>query len=292
MDVLAQADINWIWVGATGLLILAGTGAAVWYGWAPLRTMAMRREEQYDRVLRGRLMIDVEPRTATWMSVGAVLLLALLGLVITESILGAIILGAAGLLGPWAVIKILARRRLDKLELQLVGGIQSITSGVRAGLNLVQSMELVAREGPIPLRQEFAHLLREYEFGVPLEEAMEKAAERIGSGDFRLLFSALQTHRQRGGDLGETLDRIAESIREIQRLENRVKTLTAQGRATARAMGAMPMVVLAIIYFLRISPEYVIQLFTTPLGNLLLLIMIVLNVAGFLLIRKIMDIDI
>jgi tight adherence protein B len=219
-----------------------------------------------------------------------VVFLAFLGQMVTESLLG---MAAGALLGvflPGVVMKMLRRRRLNRLEAQLVNGIQTLASGVRAGLNLVQSMELVARDGPIPLRQEFAHMLREYEYGVSLEDAMNNAALRIGSGDFRLLFAALLTHRERGGDLGETLDRIAESIREIQRLENRVKTLTAQGRATARWLGAMPGVVLVILYF--IVQDDVKRLFVEDVGKLLLLIIVVLNVLGFLWIRKIVSIDV
>ena len=197
----------------------------------------------------------------------------------------------AGAFAPHALLRLLHRRRLRRLESQLVSGIQTLASGVRAGLNLVQAMELIARSGAVPLRQEFAHLLREYEFGTPLEEAMSNAAERIGSPDFRLLFAALRTHRQRGGDLGETLDRIAESIREIQRLENRVKTLTAQGRATARWLGAMPAAVVVIYYFL-VDSNAIRMLFVEDLGKLVLAAIVVLNIAGFLWIRKIVAVDI
>jgi tight adherence protein B len=149
---------------------------------------------------------------------------------------------------------------------------------------------MIVRDAPKPIQQEFAHLLREYEYGVPLDEAMNSAGERIGSNDFRLLFAALRTHRERGGNLGETLDRIAESIREIQRLERRVETLTAQGRATARWLGAMPMAVLAISYL--IVPEGVRQLFTTATGNWILTAVVILNILGWLWIRKIMAVDI
>ncbi|MBL7134915.1 MAG: type II secretion system F family protein, partial [Phycisphaerae bacterium] len=189
------------------------------------------------------------------------------------------------------VLKYLTYKRLNKLEAQLVPGIQTLASGVRAGLNLVQAMGLVAEEGTVPLRQEFRHLLREYEFGISLEDAMDNASDRIGSGDFTLLFAALQTHRERGGNLGETLDRIGESIREIQRLENRVKTLTAQGRATARWLGAMPVVVLLIMYFL-VDREGVKALFTEDMGNVILFGIIVLTVLGFLWIRKIVAVDV
>jgi len=169
-------------------------------------------------------------------------------------------------------------------------GIQTLAGGVRAGLNLVQSLTLVARSGPVPLRQEISHLMREYEYGVPLEEAMEKCAIRVGSSDFRLLFAALQTHRERGGDLGETLDRIADAIREIQRLESRVKTLTAQGRANSRMLGILVLVAMGIFYL--IDPKGVLLLFTDPVGNAILIAIAMLNVLGFLWIKKIVSIDV
>jgi tight adherence protein B len=120
---------------------------------------------------------------------------------------------------------------------------------------------------------------------------MDNAVVRIASGDYGLLFSALQTHRQRGGDLGVTLDRIGDSIREIQRLENRVKALTAEGRVTARWLGLMPLAVMAILYVL-VSPQDVISLFTETVGKLILLVIVTLNLVGFLWIRKIVDVDI
>jgi len=119
---------------------------------------------------------------------------------------------------------------------------------------------------------------------------MENSARRIGSGDFRLLFSALHTHRERGGDLGQTLDRIADSIREIQRLERRVQTLTAQGRATARWLGAMPLVIGGIYYL--IDSDAIMDLFSQTSGNVILFGVVVLNIAGFLWIKKIVSIDI
>jgi len=275
----------------TSVVIFLAVGAAAWLGVAPMWALVLRRQAKVAAILHSRLLLDVSPRAVTIISLLVVVIMGFIGYGLTSSALGAMLGGSIGLFVPVVVLRLLWIRRVNRLESQLVSGIQTIASGVRAGLNLVQSMELVARDGPIPLRQEFAHMLREYEYGVSLEEAMDNTAERIGSGDFRLLFAALRTHRERGGDLGATLDRIAESIREIQRLENRVKTLTAQGKATARWLGAMPLVVLAIHYFL-ISPEDTTTLFTEDVGKLILGAIIILNVAGFLWIRKIVSIDI
>ncbi len=292
--ILAQLEappIDWTWLIITSVVMFVATAAAARCGWEPLRAVILRQEARYHRVLRGQLLMDVKPRSMTVLTIVIMLALGFLGYVLLEHVIAVIMFGAVGMFMPAVVMKVMAKRRLKKLESQLVGGIQTLCSGVRAGLNMVQAMELIDRDGPAPLREEFAHMLREYEYGIPLDEAMDNAAVRIGSGDFRLLFAALHTHRERGGDLGETLDRIAESIREIQRLENQVETLTAEGRATARWLGLMPIVVLGILYLL-VSPEGVKSLFTDDFGKMLLLIMAILNVAGFLWIRKIMAIDI
>ncbi len=273
------------------IFIYVAVLVAVYLGYRPLLVVLRRQEAHYNLVLRRQLLTNVAPKTAMLFTFLAMGLFAIIGWVLTGGPIGSMVGAFLAALLPGPVLRWLRRRRIDKLDGQLVGGVQTLASAVRAGLNLVQAMQLVARDGPKPLRQEFEHLLREYEYGVSLEAAMGNAGTRIGSGDFRLLFSALQTHRERGGDLGETLDRIGDSIREIQRLESRVKTLTAQGRATARALGLMPVIVLAILYFM-ISRDDVNKLFVDPVGKLILAAIIVLTLAGFLWIRKIMAIDI
>ncbi len=274
---------------SAGLFLLAA--AAVLTGWAPVRDYIRRQEIVYENVLQHKLLLTIAPRVLTIVSFVMMAMLAFMLYQISGSVLGAAMGVAGGVLLPRAVLNLLHKRHLDRLESQLVMGIQTLASGVRAGLNLVQSMQLVARDGPPPLRHEFNHMLREYEYGVPLDDAMSNAAVRIGSGNYRLLFSALQTHRERGGDLGETLDRIGSSIREIQRLEDRVKTLTAEGRATARWLGAMPGVVMVIIYTF-VDESGVKALFSDDIGKLILLGVVALNVIGFLMIRKIVAVEI
>ncbi len=270
--------------------VFAATAAATYVGMRPLKQWVLCREREYDLIFRRALLLDISPRVITIGTAMTTVVIAMLCFSIFRHVIGAILGIVVGVWLPHALIRHLRRRRLVKLESQLVSGVQTLARGVRAGLNLVQSMGLIARDGAVPLRQEFAHLLREYEYGTSLDEAMESAALRIGSSDFRLLFAALQTHRERGGDLGETLDRIAASIREIQRLEGRVKSLTAQGRATARWLGAMPIVISGIMYL--IDPQGVILLFTEPLGNLVLGAIVLLTVLGFLGVKKVVSIDI
>jgi tight adherence protein B len=272
-------------------VMFLAVGAAVFIGTNPLLAWIRQREREYGSILQRSLLLEFSPRLVSVLTGATMLLLGGAGYALLRGSLIALFAGwTVGLLMPGWLIRYLKAKRLRKLEQQLVSGVQTLASGVRAGLNLIQSMQLIARDAPRPLRQEFAHLIREYDYGVPLDQAMDNAAQRIGSGDYRLLFHALHTHRQRGGDLGETLDRIAKSIREIQRLENKVRTETARGRATARWLGALPLAVLGVLYL--IVPEDMIHLFTTDIGKWILAAVILFNLVGYLWIRKIMAIDI
>ena len=290
VPLVAEASAGVLGQVVLPVLIFVAVVGMVLTWWAPLRQYVLRREAYYDEVLRRKLLMQVSPRTVTLLGLGAVVLVALIAYALIPCLIAAAAGAAAGSRRPRLVVRFLQRRRLYRLNEQLVDGIQTLSSGVRAGLNLVQAMELLAVNGVRPIREEFAHLLREYEHGVALEQAMLNAANRIGSPNYRLLFSALLTHRERGGDLGETLDRIAESIREIHRLEKRIETLTAPGRTAARWMGAMPVIILMILY--AISPESVRMLFTEDLGRGLLVMIVILNVVGFLWIRRIVSIDV
>ena len=272
------------------VLIPVAAAMVVYFGWPPLYAVIRRQEAYYDHVLRGQLLMDIQPRTMTFVGVGLIVGLAVIAYSLSSSAPIALLGGAIGMAMPPLIVKLLRSHRLYRLEDQLVDGIQTLTSGVRAGLNLVQAMQLLANNSVRPIGEEFGHLVREYEHGISFERAMMNAAERIGSSNYRLLFSALLTHRERGGDLGETLERIADSIREIYRLEKRIETLTAPGRTAARWMGAMPAVIMLILYY--IDPRGIELLFTTDIGKFVLAVIVLMNILGFLWIRKIVAIDI
>ncbi len=276
-------------LGSTMIFLLIVT--AVFTGCRPLGEVIRVKEAQWDHILRYRLLQKTTGRSITILTGILMIFLSLMGYALTRGSLIAMFLcsSVAVFLPNWYLNYKSAKRLVD-LESQLVQGIQMLASSVRAGLNLVQAMRTISIDAPKPLREEFSHMVSEYEYGMPLPQAMDNAAERIGSSNFRLLFTALQTHRERGGDLGETLDRIAASIREIQRLESRIDSLTAQGRAMAKWLSAMPAVVMGILYF--IDSAGTTRLFTEALGNMILMVVVILNVVGYIWIRKIMTIDI
>ena len=271
-------------------LVFAAAYLLVSHGWAPLLQWLSWQEQAYERSLRHTLMIDIEPRMALGITIGAVLIVGVFAVLFTASIFAGIIAAAVTLIFPPLIIRHLTAKRKAALDNQLVDGLMTLASGVRAGLNLVQAMELLVENHRGPIQQEFAQLLREYQMGMDLNQAMHNASNRIGSPMYRLTFTAIEMHRVRGGDTSESLDRIAESIREIRRLEGRLDALTAQGRTQATMMAVMPIVFLALLYL--IDAEGVQLLFTEPLGRMIMLGVIAMIAIAFVWIRRILSIDI
>ncbi len=271
------------------LLTFAAVVFFVNFGWGVVLNLYHKQINWYDRVLNEQLMLDVPAAAAVWASVAGVIILAAF-FYLVGGILWLLIGAAIGAVAPYLTIRHLEQKRLERLNTQLVDGITTMSSGLRAGLNLVQSFELLEKNTAGPIKQEFGQLLREYQMGVDLNRAMRNAANRIGSRHYRLFFTAMEMHRVRGGDAAASLDTLAESIREIQRLEGKLDALTSQGRTQAWMMTCMPAVLLAVLYM--IDPEGVELLFTTGIGRAIMLVAAALIAAGYYWIRRIMDIDI
>lgn len=270
------------------LLLGVAVFLAVLHGPGPAMRWFARQEMAYDRVLRRQLMMDVVPRHAVYLALSGIGLAFLVALLITNNVFVALICGGLAIFLPTIVIRHLEAKRRIELDDQLADGLTTLSAAVRAGLNLIQGMELVVKNHRGPIRQEFEALLNEYEMGSDLNAAMRTASNRIGSPLYRLTFTAIEMHRRQGGDAGESLDRIAESVREIKKLEGKLDALTAQGRTQANMMAVMPIVFLAILW--GIDPQGVGLLFTETAGRLILIVAALMIGLAYLWIRRIMGV--
>jgi len=279
-----------IWHLAISLTVFAAAFLFVYAGWPWGAALVQRQERWYERVLIQQLLLDISPRSAVALAWGGMLVMGSVFYIVGESVIWFVLGTVAGGFAPNLVVHHLELKRRQRLEFQLVDTVTTLASAMRANLNMVQAFELLVTNSIGPIRQEFAQLLREYDMGLDLGKAMQNAAKRIGSSHYRLLFTPLQKHRRRGGNVGETLDSLAESIREIQRLEGKLDALTAQGRSQARMMAAMPVVLLGVIYL--IEPEGVEALFAEPMGRFILASAVLMIAGAFWWIRRIMTVDI
>ena len=191
---------------------------------------------------------------------------------------------------PWYIIRRLAERRRVAIEDQLADAMVSFSNGVRAGLSIPQALDILAEQSPRPVRDEFRQIVSEFNLGKPLEQTLIEAKERLRSENFSLFAAALLASRKSGGKLNETVERIARSVLEMQRLERKVQSETAQARKSAVYMAIAPAVILVVYYF--VDPINTVALFTTFFGQLLLSAAVILNVTSYLWARFILSPDI
>lgn len=189
---------------------------------------------------------------------------------------------------PYLWVRGKARKRLRQLDSQLPDVIDLIARAVRAGHPLAEGLRMAAEEGPEPLASEFRITFEEQRFGLPFEEALLGLGDRVENVDAKILITAILVQREVGGNLAEILEQIAETMRERFNLKRQVRVYTAQGRMSGYTLAALPIFVgLAISV---INSDYMHTLFFEALGRGLLVSAGVLQLIGFLWIRRIVDI--
>ena len=180
------------------------------------------------------------------------------------------------------------KERMARLDEQLIDAMMLMAGGLRAGYSFLQGAEAVARELSSPIRDEFNSLLQDLRVGVAVEEALISLARRTGTEEFDMMVTAVLVQRQSGGNLAEILETIAHTIRERMRIRREVQTLTAQERMSSYVVGALPIIAFTFLTF--VNPGYLDLLFGTLQGRIMLGASIVLELIGFFIIRRIVDI--
>jgi tight adherence protein B len=198
--------------------------------------------------------------------------------------------GMAALFAPNQILVILRARRRRRFNVQLVDALSHMSNALRAGFSINQSFETVVQNGENPIAQEFEVMLQQIRLGMGFNEAMQNMEQRVGSEDLNLVITTIDIARKTGGNLTEVFDRISLTIRERMRIENRVRTLTAQGRLQGIVVGTMPIALAAILTFIK--PGMMLPFFQSRTGIISVIAVIIMLICGGLLIRKIIRIDV
>lgn len=270
------------------VLIGAAMAVGIWAGSEGIRSGFEFIEHDFrDKLRRIRLPIkNLRALLVCWFgaAVGVYIVMWIgLGL----PVLG-ILLGIVWVCLPWYLLRRAAERRRQRIEDQLADAMVSLSSAVRAGLSLPQSLEILAQQCPHPICQEFQQMYGEYQMGKTLEVCLKEAKVRLRSENFALFAAAVEASRQSGGRLNETIERIAHSVRELQRLERKIQSETAQARKSAVYMAMAPAVILLMYYFF-FDAENTARLFTDVMGQLILVVAGTLNIVAYLWARKILN---
>jgi len=190
---------------------------------------------------------------------------------------------------PKVVISHRKKERVKNFNEQLNEGTMIISNSLKAGHSFLQAIAAVSDETKNPFAKEFKKLLKEMSLGISEDIALNNILNRMESEDLRLIVNAILIQKDIGGNLSEILDNISSTIRERQKIQNELKTLTAQGRLSAIIVMFIPVFIGIFIYIT--NKEYIMLLFTTPIGIGMIVAAILGQMIGLTIIKKIINID-
>ena len=200
------------------------------------------------------------------------------------------LVGVGALAAPRILVLWLRQRRRRKLAQQLPDALALWSGLLRSGQGATQSLTHVAARQVSPLGDELRMVLAQLRLGAGMDAAFLGLRERAGLADLRLLTTLLQANRELGGNLAESLQRLAELLRARLVMEARIHSLTAQGRMQGVVVGVLPLLLLMVLYVMEGDTMRVLH--TTPQGWAALALIAMLELTGFLLIRRIVRIDV
>lgn len=208
-------------------------------------------------------------------------LLGVVGMVVAVALVAAL---------PGFALRILRKRRSQMFIYQLPDCLSGMAASLRAGSNLAKAMDQVAVQQPQPMSQEFSVVLSEYRVGRRLEDSLAEMARRINKPEVELLNSTIAISRSVGGNLADTFDTLAETIREKARVEGKITALTAMARMQGWVVGLLPLFIGLIIYMQE--PVAMSALVLEPTGWITAGVLIAMMILAAYMIRKIVNIDV
>ena len=201
-----------------------------------------------------------------------------------------IFVGIALLTVPNLVVDIKRRRRLKRFINYFPEALEMFARSLRAGHSFTGAIQLVAQEMPDPIGPEFSKVFEEQNLGIPLRQALIGMTDRVDILDVKFFVTAILIQRETGGNLAEIIDKIAYVIRERFRVQGQLKVFTAQARISGTILALLPVGMAILLSIL--NPEYMKPLWVERTGKIMVSVAVIMQILGFLAIRKIIRIKI
>jgi tight adherence protein B len=200
------------------------------------------------------------------------------------------ILGLVAAMAPIGYVYVQRKSRLKRFEALFPETLEFIARSMRAGHAFSVSLEMIHREFQEPISGEFRRTFEEHNLGLPMDVALQKFATRVPSLDVHFFVSAVLLQKRTGGNLAEILDKLAYVIRERFKLRGRIKAVSAHGKMTASALSCIPIAVAVLMFYT--NPDYVKFFFTDDVGNMMMGSAIGLQIIGYFIMKKIVNIEV
>jgi tight adherence protein B len=210
-----------------------------------------------------------------------------------RSIVFGVIGGVVGIFLPGLYVKQKQNARLHRFEDQLADMLNLSVNSLRAGYSVIQALESVAKEMPLPTSAEIRRVVQEVQIGLTLDTALENLLRRMNSPDLKLIITAINIQREVGGNLAEILDTISHTIRERVRIKGEIRVLTAQQSITGYLIGFLPFALGGFLYLY--NPSYIMRFFdpaTRACGIPMIACGLLMIFAGFFVVSRIVSIEV
>lgn len=278
-----------------GIVLLLVTGSVFFFSLVIFGVLIKAYEQYQERYLvksmndLSDMFLFIDPRQMLILNIASMCLLGLFSYVVFNPLIaiGSFIFG---FFVPMLLVKHYRVRRIKKFNVQLVDALQAMSNAFKAGLTFQQSIEAVAKEAFPPLSQEFGLFVREAKLGVPMEEALQNMSKRVGSDDLELVAVSTNIARQLGGNMAEMFETLSGTIRERFRLEGKIDALTSQGKLQGWVVAAMPAVLGMVLNYMR--PDLMQPMLDHIFGYILVGMIMIMEIMGIFIIRRIVNIDI
>ena len=193
--------------------------------------------------------------------------------------------GAFGL--PRWILTKMTNRRQNKFVDEFANAIDVIVRGVKSGLPLNECLGIIARESPQPISGEFQELIEQQRVGVPLHDCFDRMMQRTPLPEVKFFAIVIGIQQQAGGNLSEALGNLSGVLRDRKRLQGKVRALSAEAKASAAVLGALPFIVMTMVYLS--TPQYIALLWTTKVGQFLLGVAAIWMSIGVLTMKKMIN---
>jgi len=229
-------------------------------------------------------------QTLFLLSIGAAVGLGSVTLIMSQSLAIGFVGTVIGAMLPTMYVRRRRTKRMNAFEELLPEAIDLVGRALRAGHPLTAGFKMAADDGPEPVAGEFRRVFEEQRFGLPIQDSLLGMADRVNIVDVRILVTAILIQREVGGNLAEILDNLSAVVRARFTIRRQIRVYTAQGRMTGYLLSALPIILFSMLYM--INAEYMSILFTDPIGKILIVVAITMQLIGFMWIRKIIKIEI
>ena len=256
----------------------------------PIRAHIQSDYLEVDRTLKRIFYTAYDARIFVVLKHGGSLAAFLAGFFLLDSLVFGAFMGIIVYLIPGVLVKSIVNKRREALENQTSDVMTALNATVKSGMTLEESIGEIATTMRPPVSEEFSLIKDRIDAGQTIASALRTADQRLEAPRLSLILQSIIVSQERGGKLASLMDRLSEAMREIERVEERIKTETSGLRLSARIMVFMPFVICGFLYIA--SPEQVTMLFTTIIGNAILVLAIAMDIIAFRSMQKIIDLDV